>query len=947
MIIKMNKYNKRIILIMVFASIVSGCSNSSNVRERNTLHSLDQKANIEKSSEESKREKRTEEQVRDAYANYLSSASLDDNARQVAINRLAELEFEVSNKLALARKDLTESETEEIEQRQFDEKINRTINLFNISLRDYPKAKGNDKIIYQLAKAYDQKGDFENSANMLLKLVNEHSKSRYYAEAQFRLAESYFSQTKYSEAEDAYTEVIVSRRNRTFYEKAVFKRGWARFKQSFFEEAIDDFFNAVNYHEFANIYQLDESEKERFDEYFRAIGLSFASLGGVEALDDFFQDNSDSEYLYYSYAVMSDIYLKQERFSDAATTLNQFVARNPNSNNIPEAELKIINIWQQSRFTEKLYKAIEVFYQNYNTSSRYWKVTNDDSKINKAIRKSLKEYVLLMSEYFHSKYQKDKKNSNFLAASKWYKRYLKDYRSYAKKDNIFFLYAELLAQKKDHLNALTYYELAAYDEDLILDKQSAYATITLSEKLYKDSENLNKNKTMLNKYIKYSLLFSELYPKDVRLTTVVLNAAATAFKNKKYAAVIELTDLINEHKNPDVIQKSNILRAQSHFAQFQYIEAENTYSTLITSPLTSRKDREAMTDRMALSIYNQALEHKKQDRLQEAGQNFMRISTVAKLSDVASTGLYDAIAVYMKIQAWDQAINAIQRFQNYYPDHKLKQDVTKKLSIAYLKSDQGIKAAQQFEKIAGFEKNSDLKKVALWQAAELYESKKNYISATRSYTEYANSYKTPYPQYVEAMVKLVELYDKSNKSKLLNIWRKRIINADKKTKNKDKTQRTKYVTSLTTLSLARDKNKQFDRYRLVEPLKVNLKRKKKAMQEAIKLYGQTSAFGISETATESTYAIAQIYQDFSKALLESERPKKLKGEQLEQYNILLEDQAYPFEDKAIEFNEINLSRIKTGVYDDWVSKSLTKLKELFPVKYNRKSKIDGYIDVAQ
>jgi len=945
MIIMMNNFNKRIPLFIIIVSILSACS-SNNIRERKTLHSLDQKADIENLNLKATRQKRSDEEVRDAYANYLSNASLDDNARQVAINRLAELEFEVSNKLALARKDLTESETEEIEQRQFLQKINRTIDLFSVSLRDYPKAKGNDKIIYQLAKAYDQKGDFEQSAKMLLKLVKEHPKSRYYSEAQFRLAENYFSQAKYTEAEDAYTEVIVSRKNKKFYEKAVFKRGWTRFKQSFFEVAIEDYFNAVTYHDFGNIYQMEQSEKERFEEYFRAIGLTFASLGGVDALHSYFQENPDFEYLYYSYAVMSDIYLKQERFSDAATALNQFIAQYPASNNIPEAELKIINIWQQSRFTEKLYSAIEIFYQNYNPSSRYWKVTNDDSKINKSIRQSLKEYVLLMSEYFHSKYQKDKKNSSYLTAAKWYQRYLKDYRSYARKDNIYFLYAELLAQKKDDANAFTYYELAAYDEGLILDKKSAYATIILSERLFKKNKQAN-DRVMLDKYIKYSLLFAELYPKDERLINIVLRAAELAFKNKKHAVVIELTNLISEQKDPNVIYNANVLKAQSYFAQNQFVEAENTYSVLISSPKTSNKDRKAMTDRMALSIYNQAVEQQKQNMNQEAGRNFMRISTLAKSSEIASTGLYDAIAVYMKIQSWEQAVAAIKRFQSYYPNHRLKRDVTKKLSIAYLKSDQSIKAAEQFEKIAGFEKNKDLKKVALWQAAELYESEKNYISATRSYTEYANTYKTPYPQYIEAMVKLVELYDKSNKPKLLEVWRKRIVNADKKTKNQDKTERTKYIASSTTLSLAREKNKAFDRYRLVEPLKANLKKKKKAMQEAIKLYGKASSFGISETATESTFAIAQIYQDFSTALLDSERPKKLKGEQLEQYNILLEDQAYPFEDKAIEFNEINLSRIKGGIYDDWISKSLTTLKKLFPVKYDRKSKIDGYIDVTQ
>ena len=117
------------------------------------------------------------------------------------------------------------------------------------------------------------------------------------------------------------------------------------------------------------------------------------------------------------------------------------------------------------------------------------------------------------------------------------------------------------------------------------------------------------------------------------------------------------------------------------------------------------------------------------------------------------------------------------------------------------------------------------------------------------------------------------------------------------------------------------------------------------MQEAVNLYGRASSYGISETTTEATYAIANIYYSFNKALLTSERPKHLNSDELEQYQILLEDQAFPFEEKSIEFHAINLSHVKEGVYDEWIKKSHMQLKQLFPVRYNREFLLDGYINV--
>ena len=117
------------------------------------------------------------------------------------------------------------------------------------------------------------------------------------------------------------------------------------------------------------------------------------------------------------------------------------------------------------------------------------------------------------------------------------------------------------------------------------------------------------------------------------------------------------------------------------------------------------------------------------------------------------------------------------------------------------------------------------------------------------------------------------------------------------------------------------------------------------MQKSVKLFGNASKYKIYEATTEATYSIALIYKDFSKSLLDSDRPTKLSAEELDQYEILLEDQAFPFEDKSIEFFEINLSRIKDGFYNDWISKTHTELIKLFPVRYNRKPKQDTYINV--
>jgi len=67
--------------------------------------------------------------------------------------------------------------------------------------------------------------------------------------------------------------------------------------------------------------------------------------------------------------------------------------------------------------------------------------------------------------------------------------------------------------------------------------------------------------------------------------------------------------------------------------------------------------------------------------------------------------------------------------------------------------------------------------------------------------------------------------------------------------------------------------------------------------------------------------MAELYRTLSKDVMNSERPKGMKGDELEEYNSLLEEQVFPFEEQAIKAHEINTARAKDGVYDEWVQKS--------------------------
>jgi tetratricopeptide (TPR) repeat protein len=89
--------------------------------------------------------------------------------------------------------------------------------------------------------------------------------------------------------------------------------------------------------------------------------------------------------------------------------------------------------------------------------------------------------------------------------------------------------------------------------------------------------------------------------------------------------------------------------------------------------------------------------------------------------------------------------------------------------------------------------------------------------------------------------------------------------------------------------------------------------------------------------------MAETYSNFSRSLLESERPGDLKPEDLEEFKNKLDEAAFPFEEKAIKVHEKNMELLHAGVFNSWTEKSLSRLTELMPGRYAKHETSSGFL----
>lgn len=913
--------------ILSTSVLLAGCNNTGTVQ---TLDSLDLRQSGWVRSEVFV-EPRSEEEVRAAYERYVQQSAQGESGRLSAIQRLAELEINRLNELL--KNDERNAELDDAHVRA---SLERTRDLLTASLKEFPDASNSDETRYQLARVLEQLGAVRESQEVLAELSRRHPNSRHYPEVQFRLAETFFARADYLAAEDAYSEVLLNDSQRSFHERALFKRGWARYKQALYMEAIDDFIAALRSHPNNDSRAILEDKASDLDEYYRGLGLAFVNLEDLSLLQTYFAHSADQETLYLVYRAISNIYLQQERYSDAAGILQRFARLNPNSVSRPLAELQIVNIWRDGGFRTLYMEAIEAFYEDYHPAHNYWQQRRglEHELVSEALRHTARE----LARYYHAEFKRSKSGSDFAIAERWYQIHLEHYSRYAQQDRIYIGLAELLAADHKHDQALHYFELAAYDGDIILDKEAAYATIVLSSQILQDQPD---NSHWLDKQVHYALLSGRLYPGEERYHKACLHAAELAYKAGYYDTALQLLAVIPEQAEHNLLQQSRALEGLAYRESGRIQQAEQVFRQLLDQDLSPKLRREHL-DNLALLIYQQAEEEARAGNGTAALEHYSRLINAVPDSSLVPYALYEQVLLAMQLQQWQTAIQAAETFKIHHGAHELAADVSRQASAAYLQAGDTLKAAKSFEQLAQDDGSEEVKMAALWQAAELYEARNEPDAAIRSYRRYAHSYPRPYSQYVEAMHRLTELYKSTGEVDKRQFWYQQIVEADGKAARNEKSARSNYLTALAFLNLGTQQAEACRERRLSTPLADNLRIKKQLLQESTTLLGRASSYGFADIGAEATHRIAAIYQDFARSLLESERPSALQGEELVQYNILLEDQAFPFEEQAIQFYEMNLARVRDGVGGKWIIESHKELAELFPARYARNGKVSIY-----
>ncbi|HSM29712.1 MAG TPA: tetratricopeptide repeat protein [Woeseiaceae bacterium] len=871
--------------------------------------------------------------ARDNYREFLDLVADDPSLSAEAMRRLGDLELEASEAAELA------DNIEGLGGTGYD----NAVSLYQRLLEAYPSYRRNDTVLYQLARAYEIGGRTDEALDVLEELVVKYPATPMIDEVQFRRGEMLFLRKRYNQAEKAYQAVVAFGDESRFYEQSLYKLGWSQFKLAWHEDSLDPFFELLDRKlggvELRDgedrLAALSRAEQELVEDTFRVLSLSFSYMSGAGSIDEYFAKRGQPDYAYVIYMNLGDLYLDKERYVDAAETYGAFVDQDPFHPKAPLLQVEVIEAYKRGGFPSLVLEGKKGFVERYGMDGNFW-VRNPRER-NNAVAAHLKANLTDLAQYYHAEAQKDGKRSDYQEAARWYRKYLAYFPGEEDTANTNFLLAEILFESQDYAEAKTEYERTAYAYPMHeKSAEAGYAALLAYREHEKSLEGVDKT-AWHQQYLDSGLRFADTYPEHPESGTVLTTVAEDLFAQNQFDLAIAVGQAVIAKQppvEPQLARTAWTVVAHSQFDLGNYAEAETAYYSLRgLTPVDDAEASEEVRERIASSIYKQGEQARDAGDLETAVAHFTRLGQAVPDSNIRATAEYDAAAALINMAAWDRAAGMLEQYRTNYPDSEFADDIAQKLAVTYMETGRATQAAAEFERIAVAESSSeDVRREALWKAAELYEAGGIVASEKRVLEDIVARYPDPLSESIEARYRLLEIAEMQGNSAEVTARLNEIIDVDARA-GAQRTDRTRFLAATASVRLAEPLRKRFEVAKLKQPLAESMKLKRSLMEDVIEAYTDAADYGVAEVTTESTFRLAQVYESFADDVLESERPNDLDADALEQYELLLEEQVFPIEEKAIELYKANTERTSDGIWDEWVERSFNRLAGLLPARY--------------
>ena len=813
-------------------------------------------------------------------------------------------------------------------------KINRKI------LNNYPDVPFRDQLLYRNAICYYETGKKDSAKIIFLRLIPKCQEDTLKAELIFRLGECYFDEGNFEKALITYQQILESWSS-PFFAMALYKIGWCHYRMDNITDAISTFcYLLKDIHLIENIDSeiIGKSQIELRSEVIQYIAFSFSDFGGLSPLLDFIKQMGivdDKPELLFR---LGDIYFQRDFFEEAIKTFDLVIKECVNYEKLPEIFSKKYLCFEKMGKRKQAFAVREEFIKKCGEGSK-WAMTNNTEESNAVFRATLEQLDARIATPFLESADSLFANQRYRGAAKQYVRFMKNFPKDKRADHAQYCLGECLFQLKLYSKAAEAYKQVVEkfpESELVED--AAYNQIVCFDQILgqksdaaQDTSQDIENNPPLQDLIRSCHSFLKTVPKSDRVPEIKLKLAEVFYQHKLYTlsekyAYSALTTILKTKKGEQHKLNAINLLARLSFKLEKYNKAQKLYTLLMNEQSDSTALVQKYQKMVASSLFKIGEQLKSRGKVTQAAIRFERTALRATDPKIAATALFEAGLQYEKANKFVKAVINFESIFRKYPDSEQAKESIYRAAVLREKLEQYHLAAKDFYDLYRLLGPNSEGASALFNAGLAFEKAGDWIAVINTFNEYVTQFSGEYDQVLEAMFKIAFAYEKQNLTNKANLSYQTVINKYKQLIQLGEIA-DEYYAAEATFRMAEIRNNGFRSIDLKPPFQFNLKRKKQAFNEMLKVYVAVTQYDIAEWTTAAFYRIGLAYEQFCQDILNSPPPANLSEDQLQSYWQTIEQQlVIPLQKEALKYYETNLQlALQNSVTNEWTGKTEDQL----------------------
>ncbi|MDF1535536.1 MAG: tetratricopeptide repeat protein [bacterium] len=796
----------------------------------------------------------------------------------------------------------------------------QAIAAYRRMIESFPNHPLTEDALYGIAYCYTEQGYPDEAAEGYSRLIEAYPATRYSVEIHMRLGEYFFTMEDLQQAITHYGYVVATGEPE-YVEKALYKLGWCYYNLDNYQAGIDAFFKVLDLNSGGRI-SADSLVNESMD----IIVRSFSESGGTPGLVRRIQKRSEDSYSPLLLKKLADLYRERSFFPEAVGTYRTYVDLYPAGSDLPEVLGHLRETYHIRGDTLASLELSEALLEYVGPGTAWYVSARDERR--SQIRTTILSNLETSARRRRARAQTGGREAELDTA-------LDDLVAYERVAGpagvpclVRYLKGTVLTELDRFPDApLTLNEIAEDGECGDMAQGAILASVAFQISAFEESGIVE-----LPLFGRSVDILSGVAPENPATSRAILALGEITLNTGDLTgARSHFSRVIRDYPESEESGKARLHIARTFFKAADYRQAAAWFRESWRKSPDTGEGAEARRLHV-YSLFKYAEELSEKGEFTEAAERFEAIHRQFPDSDVAQVSLYNAGKLYRNMGLERKATNLFETLAASYTESEFASEALQ-MSVLILEAlGDPLKAAEDSMALAARSEGKE-KAAALLKAAQLYSGGNDPARAASARSEYL----TLYPEPVGERSR--ELYLLGRDLETLGMW------ADAKTAYLDNVQLQKDnpgeqdVTAFAArsqLRIAERSFEEYDAYHIGPPVEDTVVRKRELLQAVIREFVAAGNYRTSDVITASNFFIGRALELFKEDILASPVPPGLDQEAREEYDLLLQEMAFPFEEKALNAYRVNIKRSVTlEMLDPWIEKTYERMAELAPWAYQR------------